>query len=635
MDKNQIIGMTLLSLLFIGYISFVDPPQEELTEENVITQTDNTTLDDKTTNQFTKQENPLANLSDSVLELRKGIFGKLMTGTPQDVVLENKEVKITLSSQGGKVKEVELKTYKTWDKKKLILFDEQSQKMKWEVQTNTPANKVDLYDLYYQVVQKSDKAVTFRINFPSGKVVEQTYTLAEKGFVLNYDMNLDGLSSYLSDQTIQVLWQDNLKKVDEVMDLSRRYSTLNYYETEGGHDYLTKESTDLQEEILEEPIKWLSMQNRFFNAALITDKQFSDVKVKSFVNEKDTLTVKELEASFAVKIADLKAESTMHFYFGPNDYYINSEVAENIHGAEGFEKNVYMGYAIFAPISRYIIIPLFNFLEKFVDNYGLIVLILVFVIRTAMSPLTYKSYTSSSKMKVLQPEIAKLKKKYGDGQDAKQKIAAEQMKLFGEFGVNPLSGCLPMLLQMPIFLSLFFFFPSAIALRGESFLWAHDLATFDSILALPFEIPFYGSHISLFTLLMAGTQILMTQVTPQPNAGGGAGSDAMPFNPKVMMYMMPVFMLFFLNSYPAALTLYYFASNSIAVTQSFVIRKFFVNDEKILAKLEKRRKMKQQKSGGKKSGFMQRVQKMQEESQKAKENTVKQRLKKTDKRKKK
>ena len=628
MDKNQIIGMTLLSLLFIGYITFVEPSEEELIQENVITQID-TNTDDKATNQFTKQENPLANLSDSVLELRKGIFGKLMTGTAQDVVLENEEVKITLSSQGGKVKEVELKTYKTWDKKKLILLDEKSQKMKWEVQTNTPANKVDLYDLYYQVAQKSDKAVTFRINFPSGKVVEQTYTLADEGFVVDYDMNLDGLSSYLSDQTIQVLWQDNLKKVDEVMAMSRRYSTLNYYEIEDGYDYLTKESTDLQEAVVEEPIKWLSMQNRFFNAALITDKQFSNVKVQSSVNEQDTLTVKELQASFAMKISDLQADPNMRFYFGPNDYYINAEVTE------GFEKNVYMGYAIFAPISRYIIIPLFNFLEKFVDNYGLIVLILVFVIRTAMSPLTYKSYTSSSKMKVLQPEIAKLKKKYGEGQDAKQKIAAEQMKLFGEFGVNPLSGCLPMLLQMPIFLSLFFFFPSAIALRGESFLWAHDLATFDSVLTLPFEIPFYGSHVSLFTILMAGTQILMTQVTPQPNAGGGAGSDAMPFNPKVMMYMMPVFMLFFLNSYPAALTLYYFASNSIAVTQSFVIRKFFVNDEKILEKLEKRRKMKQQKSGGKKSGFMQRVQKMQEESQKTKDNTVKQRLKNADKKKKK
>lgn len=626
MDKNQIIGMTLLSLLFIGYISFIDPSEEELKEQELITQTETIAKEDKVSTEFTQEVNVLENLSDSVLELRKGIFGKLMTGTAQDVVLENGDTKITLSSQGGKVKEVELKNFTTWDKKPLILFDEGSQKMTWEVQTNTPAGKVDLYDLYYQVAHKTDKSVTFRITFPSGKLAEQTYTLADEGFVVNYDLNLDGFSSYLSDQSIKVFWQDNLKKVDEVMEMSRRYSTLNYFEIEGGFDQLTKESSDLQEEVVEEPIKWLSMQNRFFNAALLTDKQFSNLNVRSIANEHDTITVKELQASFEIKIADLKANPNMRFYFGPNDYYINGEVAE------GFEKNVYMGYAIFAPISRYIIIPLFKFLEKFVDNYGLIVLILVFVIRTAMSPLTYKSYTSSSKMKVLQPEIAKLKEKYGED---KQKIASEQMKLFGEFGVSPLSGCLPMLLQMPIFLSLFFFFPSAIALRGESFLWASDLATFDSIYSLPFEIPYYGKHISLFTLLMAGTQILMTQVTPQPTAGAGAGSDAMPFNPKVMMYMMPVFMLFFLNSYPAALTLYYFASNTVAVTQSFVIRKFFVNDEKILAKLEKRRKMKQQKSGGKKSSFMQRVQKMQDETAKTKDKTIKTRLKNADKRKKK
>lgn len=624
MDKNQIIGMTLLSLLFIGYIAFIDPPEEPITEQDVVTQTETVITEDKVSSEFTQEVNVLDNLSDSVLELRKGIFGKLMTGTTQEVVLENNEIKVTLSSQGGKVKEVKLKTYQTWDKKELILFDQKSQKMKWEVQTNTPADKVDLYQLYYEVAKKTDKSVTFRINFPSGKTVEQTYTLADEGFVVNYDMNLDGLSSYLSDQSIKVVWQDKLKKIEEVLAMSRRYSTLNYYMVEDGFNQLTKESIDLQEELLEEPVKWLSMQNRFFNAALLTDKQFSNVNVRSFANEKDTTLVKDLQASFEVKIADLKANSNMRFYFGPNDYYINGEVAE------GFEKNVYMGWAIFSPISKYLIIPLFKFLEKYISSYGLIVLILVFVIRTAMSPLTYKSYTSSSKMKVLQPEIAKLKERYGED---KQKIASEQMKLFGEFGVNPLSGCLPMLLQMPIFLSLFFFFPSAIALRGESFLWAHDLATFDSIYALPFEIPFYGKHISLFTLLMAGTQILMTQVTPQPTAGGG--SDAMPFNPKLMMYMMPVFMLFFLNSYPAALTLYYFASNTIAVTQSFVIRKFFVNDEKILAKLEKRRKMKQQKSGGKKSSFMQRVQKMQDDTQKTKDKTVKQRLKKADKRKKK
>ncbi len=336
------------------------------------------------------------------------------------------------------------------------------------------------------------------------------------------------------------------------------------------------------------------MKQRFFNAALITDRQFEKLTIGSkAVNENDTTVIKTLVVDASIPISSLTADAKARFYFGPNKYDINKAVTD------GFQENTYLGWAVLQPITLFVIIPLFDFLEKFIENYGVLIIVMVFLIKMVLAPLTYKSYVAQARTKVLQPEINKIKEKYPDDQ-AKQ--SQETMKLNSEFGVNPLSGCLPMILQMPIIFALFTFFPSAIQLRNESFLWASDLSTYDSILSLPFTIPFYGDHVSLFTLMMTVSQILVTSVSTQQVSMANS-----PINPKVMMYGMPVMFMFVLNSFPAGLTLYYVTSNLVTLAQTLIIRKFFVNEEKIRAKLETRREEKK-KSGKKSSSFMQRMQ---------------------------
>ena len=584
MDKNQTIGLVLMSALLIAYMFFFSPSKEEqLAKQRTEQAQDSARVAQEAIS--TKQNNgKQTTQTEETIELDSAT--KALIAEAKEVVLENDNIKVSLSSLGAEILSVELKNYKTFDEKPLILVDEQNSQIELSMPTSSGSVRID--KLGFAVKNSTKNEVTFEGNV-DGKPLEITYTLPKDGFELFY-----AIKTSAATQALQLSWTDDIKRTDQNIELDRRETIVNYYTTEDDFDYLSKGSTDAQTEVLENPVSWFSMKQRFFNAALITDRQFEKLTIGSgAINEQDSSNIKTLKVEASIPISSLTADANARFYFGPNKYDINKAVAD------GFQENTYLGWAVLQPITLFVIIPLFNFLENFIDNYGILIIVMVFLIKMVLAPLTYKSYVAQARTKVLQPEINKIKEKYPDDQ-AKQ--SQETMKLNSEFGVNPLSGCLPMILQMPIIFALFTFFPSAIQLRNEAFLWASDLSTYDSILTLPFTIPFYGDHVSLFTLMMTASQILVTSVSTQQTSMANS-----PINPKVMMYGMPVMFMFVLNSFPAGLTLYYVTSNLVTLAQTLIIRKFFVDEKKIRAKLETRREEKK-KSGKKGSSFMQRMQ---------------------------
>ncbi|MFT7381865.1 MAG: YidC/Oxa1 family membrane protein insertase, partial [Roseivirga sp.] len=366
-------------------------------------------------------------------------------------------------------------------------------------------------------------------------------------------------------------------------------------------DDLSATSSDPQQELITEPLKWLSFDQKFFNAGIIAEKSFSSANISTSIPALDTVIVKGGEMSLGIPMADVYEGGQFKYYFGPNNYKILQKVTD------GYEENINLGYVFVSWVNKYIIINLFDFLQRYISNYGVIIMIIVLIIKLALFPLSRKSYLSMAKMKVLKPEIDALKEKTGG--DA-QKMQQEQMKLYREVGVNPISGCIPVVLQMPILFAMFFFFPNSIELRGESFLWATDLSTYDVLFYLPFTIPFYGSHVSGFTLLMTLSTILYTWSNNQVSTVQG------PM--KTIGYVMPLIFMFVLNSYSSGLSFYYFVSNIITFGQQALIRRF-VNEDKILATLEENKKKNANKG---KSKFQQKLEdamKASKEAQKTKQ----------------
>jgi YidC/Oxa1 family membrane protein insertase len=422
----------------------------------------------------------------------------------------------------------------------------------------------------------------------SGQSIEQTYSLRGSGFELGYGLKLNGMNNISNDAPAQLYWLNNLKRLELDIEQSRITSTINYYTSDGNFEQVTEASKSQEEEVVAAPVRWVSLKQKFFLSAIIGNTTaFTNSTLRTNVDEADSTTVKTLEATLSIPVADLKnGKGNFSYYFGPNDYRIVTEVTE------GFEENVYFGWPIVRVINRYMIVPLFHFLENFFTNYGIIILILVLIVRLILLPLNYKSYISLAKTKVLQPEIQAIKEKHGDDM---AKVQQEQMKLYQQVGVNPLSGCIPVLLQMPFLLAMFSLFPNLIELRQKEFLWSSDLSTYDSIASLPFAIPFYGSHISLFTILMTISSVAYAYFNNQVSTIQG------PM--KSLQYVMPVMFMFILNNLPAGLTYYYFVANVVSIAQQVIIRRF-VDEDKIKLLLEENKLKNKDK---KKTKFQQRL----------------------------
>ena len=592
MDKNSITGIVLIMAMLLGYQYFFAPKEDAI-------QPKTKTVAIATKNSAAK---PTLNTLPAITKdsaIKEQIF-----------TLENKDVKIELSSLGGKISRVELKNYKSYKtyttngKDAIRLFD--SNKDVFSVEIPTGSSKIALNNLVFAGNQ-SGQQVNFTSILPNGKRINLSYSLPETGFQLNYGIDAKEIADQITGSDYLIHWKENVTQSEKDANEERK-ATINYLLTEDEEfDYLSENPSSQQSESLTNSTDWISFKKKYFLTGLIPQgSHFTKATLTSTPNLNDSTYIKTLDAQITGNTQDLiQGKSNFQFYFGPNDYSIVKTVAPS------FGKNVKLSYDFLLPITRYIFVPLFAFLESIFSNYGLLIIVLVLIIKTALLPLTYKSYVSMAKTRILAPEIAAIKEKIGDDP---AKVQQETMKLYGEVGVNPLSGCVPVLATMPILMAVFMLFPNLINLRQESFLWAEDLSTFDSILNLPFTIPFYGSHISLFCLLMTVSQLAYgyynNQITPD--------QPGQPINMKMMAYFTPVIFMFVMNSFPAGLSFYYFISNLVTIGQQLAIRKF-VDEDKIKLLLDENRKKIAAGGGAKKSRFSQYLQtqlKTMEETQK-------------------
>ncbi|MFM6948200.1 MAG: membrane protein insertase YidC [Aquirufa sp.] len=596
MDKNSVTGLVLIMGMLLGYQYFfgskevvpASNPKSKI-EANVPKKPLGTT-----------QNVASVISSDSISNFKEAFY-----------VLENKDIKISISNKGGKISSVQLKNFFTYTnytkkvKEGLILFD--SKKDLFEVEIPTLQKKVKLSDLNYTTTGVSANSITLSATLSNGELVQQIYRLGNSGFELSYSIQAKSLANKLSGNEYSIHWKENITQSEKDISEERK-ATINYlFQEDEEFDNLTENPTSVETENLSKNIEWLSFKKKYFVSGIIPQGfSISKANLTSTPNVSDTVHIKTLDAQMVLPAQNLiQGNANFKFYFGPNDYAIVKHVAPS------FGKNVKLSYDFLLPLTKYIYVPLFDFLESIISNYGLLIIVLVLIIKSALLPLTYKSYVSMAKTRILAPEIAAIKEKIGD--DA-AKVQQETMKLYSEVGVNPLSGCIPVLATMPILMAVFLLFPNLINLRQESFLWANDLSTYDSFINLPFKIPFYGSHVSLFCLLMTISQLAYgyynNQITPD--------QPGQPIDMKKMAYITPVIFMFVMNSFPAGLSFYYFISNLVTIGQQLAIRKF-VDEDKIKLILDENRKKIAAGGGAKKSKFSQYLQnqmKVMEENQK-------------------
>ncbi|MBB5283645.1 YidC/Oxa1 family membrane protein insertase [Rhabdobacter roseus] len=546
-------------------------------------------------------------LDSTEVRARYGTFAAAAQGQPQDVVIETSDVRVVFSNKGGVIKEVLLKKYKTYDQKPLYLISEEHNRFRLNLPTQT--GSVDLTDLYFttsaenRTLSEQDSAViTYRMALAGNQFVEQTYVVRGSGYEIDYNLRSGGIGQ--ANQALRFGWTNNLLQLENDLNENRKSADIAYFTDEvstvgkGSPESSATDKADAS-------VRWFTLKHKYFISGLIAKSQpLENVEMKADVNTADSSVVKTLNVEASIPVAALQqGKANFSFYIGPNDYQVLRKV-----NAEDFDRNVDLGYAFLKPINKYFLVPLFSFLERFISNYGLLIICLVLIVKTILMPLTYKSYVSMAKMRLLAPELEELKKKNPDDLAKQQQ---DQMKLYQQVGVSPLSGCVPVLATMPILFSLFFLFPNLIELRQQSFLWAHDLSTYDSFINLPFRIPFYGSHVSLFTVLMTASSIVYAyynnQMTPtQPG----------PVNMKFLSYVMPLMFMFVLNSFPAGLTFYYFVSNIVTIGQQLLIRRL-VDEDKIKRILDENR-LKNAKGEKKQSKFQKYLEKSLQAAEEAK-----------------
>lgn len=599
MDRNQTIGLVLIAGILLVYSFVYSPPEPETPIVDTDTALVEEAVPDESIQDVPKQEIDLETDTSKLTE-EFGVFAGAMQGQEKTFVIETKSAKYTFSNKGARIQSVELKDYVTFDDQPLILFDQESSNQVMNLAT-TKGN-IDLNSLYFdtrnsnQTISEGDSTVVrFIADLGNGNSIEQTYTIDSEKYDIDYQVKVNGLKNTIIGNDLILAWSNAMKRFEKNLDDARNKTTIRYYTLDEDSDNLKAISQDPQSEILTEGVKWVSFSQKFFNAGIIAEKGFSQANIQT-APAADTTNVKDGLMELAIPMADVYNGANFKYYYGPQSYLGLKKLGDS------YEDNVYMGYKLVSWVNKYIIVYLFEFLERFIGNYGIIIMIIVLIVKLALFPLTRKSYLSMAKMKALKPELDALKEKHGKDP---QKMQQEQMALYRQFGANPIQGCLPMVLQMPILFAMFFFFPNSIELRQQSFLWATDLSTYDVLVNLPFTIPFYGSHISGFTLLMTVSTILYTWSNNQVSTVQG------PM--KSIGYVMPVIFMFVLNSYSSGLTFYYFVSNIITFSQQTLIRRF-VDDDKIRATLEENKKKNVNK---KKSKFSQRLEEAMKASQEA------------------
>lgn len=616
MDKNSAIGLTLILLIFIGFQWWQMPSEEQRAEAKRVQ--DSIVAAEQTQQRLEAEQIDAAvaesqvdsttfvAVDDSTKNVRLkeqfGTFGDAATGEDGTVVIENDLLAITLNRKGGYPLSVQLKKYQTYDSLPLLLFD--GEQNRFSLDFFAQNRRISTQELYFEpttegfsVSGDEKKSLGMRLYAGDNKYIEYLYTLTGNSYMIDFDMNFVGVDDVIerTSTTLDLHWKDELPHQEKSLTTERQNSTIYYRHTDEEVDNLSERSDD--EESITTNLQWVAFKQQFFSTVLIAkDSWLPSSDLSTVQDEASEDVVKTCEAKLTVPYGHRPVENFgMQVYYGPNHY--NTLKKFDL----GLEEMIPLGWGIFGWVNRFAVIPVFNLLKDTGLGYGIIILILTLAIKLILMPFTYKAYMSTAKMRVLKPEIDEINKKF-EGKDDPMAKQQATMALYSKAGVNPLGGCLPMLFQMPILIAMFRFFPASIELRQQSFLWADDLSSYDSIFNLPFEIPFYGDHVSLFTLLMTISTIFYTRFNMNMQAGNPQ-MDQM----KWMMYLMPVMMLGWFNNYASGLSYYYFLANMITFGQNFAFKKL-VNEDALHKKLQDNKKKPQ-----KKSGFQKRLEDMAKE----------------------
>jgi YidC/Oxa1 family membrane protein insertase len=586
MDKNNLVGFALIGAVLIGFSIYNRPSQEQIERARAYQDSIQAAaqLEAEQAAQASLAQAQAARLADST-----SVVFDAIQGTAETVTLQNEVLRVDLSTQGGRVTSATLKDYKGQDGQELTLFGGEDAMMGLAFEGKQENILTD--DLYFQPLNATDSTVTMRLQTAGGGHIDLDYKLHSNAYVVDFTVRATGMQNFFptSAKTLGISWSQRARQLEKGFSFEQRYTSLTF-KPEGKHsDYLSESRNDTEEP--EKRLEWIAFKNQFFASVLIAEQCFDGASLASTIQEEGSGYMKDYKAQMTTFFDPTGKQSTdMQFYFGPNHFKTLLASSQMNKAGKDYELEtmVYLGWPIVRWINRWFTINLFDWLTGWGLSMGLVLLLMTLIVKAIVFPATYKSFMSSARMRALKPYIQKISDKYPDKEDALKK-QQETMALYSQYGVSPMGGCLPMLIQLPVFMALFFFVPNAIELRQESFLWAPDLSTYDDLLSWGFNIPLLGNHLSIFCLLFCATSILSTMYTMRQQDTGQQQMPGMQW----MMYLMPVMYIFIFNNYSSGLNYYYFISSLVTVLTMAIMRKM-TDEKKLLAQLEANKAKRQQ-----------------------------------------
>ena len=608
MDRKTLIGFLLMFLMIFGYLQWTSKNDAEIALDK-------------------RKQDSIANLNKPKLETKAAVAvvdtskndtAKVQTSNTPFVNLSNEEKVVTLendlmiiklSNVGGSVKSVALKKFKTYDKKSLQLVGEEEMKMQYAFYSSKN-ELIKTGNLKFELISSDPHNVVFALKTANGGEFRQIYALKDGEYRVDYHVELKDMAVDMGRNmtALAVNWNHSTHLQEKSVEIEQPLTTAYYHYTNDDFDQLSETSTEVEEEKPATPLRWIALKQKFFSTAILTDNQFSDAKIKQELS-KEKNGLKDFQVEFMLPVKDLNNTAySMKLFFGPNNYNMLKSYDNGMEKLVTLSGGLFKWFGVKA-INRFLIIPVFNFLNEFNLNFGLIILIIVIIIKLILWPLNYRTFVSAAKTRILKPEVDALRAKYKDDQ---AKLGMEQMRLNRKAGVNPLAGCLPQLLQLPVLVAMYYFFPSSIELRQQSFLWADDLSSYDSIINFGFKIWLLGDHLSLFTLLMTITTYASIYLNRNQNPMSDDPNMAVM---KYMQYIFPIMFLGIFNNSPAALAYYYLLQNLTSIIQQWVIQKLIINEDKLRAEIQENMKRPE----AKKTGFMARL----EEAQRIQQQQIK------------
>lgn len=604
MDKNTLVGFVLIGAVIVGFSIYNRPSQEEMARAQHYQDSVRAELQ----KQELEQKEQELNAEKTALTLDStSLFYQASQGTEQFTTLENELVQLTLSNKGGRICKAMLKEYKDQQQQPLVLFDGEDASLNIGLEGKN--ENIMSSQMYFETVNVTDSTVTMRLNAGDG-CLDFNYKLLPHSYMVNFTVEAKGLQNFFSPsaKSMSIDWKQRARQTEKGYTFEQRYTSLTYKPVDDDFDYLSE--TKDEKESIPEVLDWVAFKNQYFSCVFMAEKSFENATLESKMKQKGSGYMKRYHADMTTAFDPTGAElSRFQFYFGPNHFktlLASNDLSINQNDPE-LEDLVYLGWPIIRLINRWFTINLFDWLSSWGLSMGIVLLLMTIIVKILVLPTTWKSFISSAKMRALKPYVDKINAKYPKQEDALKK-QQETMALYSQYGVSPMGGCLPMLIQTPVFMALFFFVPNAIELRQQSFLWANDLSSYDDLISWSTSIPLLGNHLSIFCLLFSITTVLNQIVMmKQQDMGNNPQMAAM----KWMMYIMPVMFFFIFNEYASGLSYYYFISGLIGILTMWIMRRM-TDEKKLLAQLEANKK---EAKPGKTSGLMAKLEALQKEQE--------------------